>query len=388
MKDKNQRKIKLLVVTPYFYPKIGGVEKHTYNLYLSLNKKYDYEIVVITSNHENPKEYKEEDLDGMKVYRLPRQFKVSNTPISFKWKRQIKEIIKKEKPSILMAHSPVPFISDISIMNKGILPSIFKYHSGSMKKEKFSLANVLIFIYERFFLPKILKKTDYIISTSDFVKNNFLKDYNYKSMTITPSVDINLFKPLKDNEGKLNKILFVGRIEKTSQWKGINYLIDSISIVKNKIPYIKLNLIGEGDAVKEYKKQVKKLGLENQITFLGPLTGKRLVEEYNKSNVLVLPSISEAESFGMVLIEAMACKKPVIGSRIGGIPYVIDDGVNGLLVPPKDTPALADAIIKILENPKLAKKMGEKGYKKVKKDFTLNDQIKKTNEIILEILRK
>jgi glycosyltransferase involved in cell wall biosynthesis len=104
------------------------------------------------------------------------------------------------------------------------------------------------------------------------------------------------------------------------------------------------------------------------------------VEYYQKSNVLVLPSLSE--SFGMVLLEAMACKKPVIGSNVGGIPYVIDNDQNGLLVPPKDPQALADAIIKILTNPQLAKKMGEEGYEKVMKNFTWEKQINTTKELI------
>ncbi|MBS3072933.1 trypsin-like peptidase domain-containing protein, partial [Candidatus Pacearchaeota archaeon] len=113
-----------------------------------------------------------------------------------------------------------------------------------------------------------------------------------------------------------------------------------------------------------------------------------LVEEINKSSILILPSTSNAESFGMVLIEAMACKKPVIGSNIGGIPYVIDNGVNGLLVPPKNSQALTDAITKILSNPKLAKQMGENGYKKVKDGFTWDELSNKMDKIIQEVLRK
>jgi len=379
------KKIKLLVVTPYFYPKIGGIEKHTYNLYNGLRKKLGYEIVIITSNHES-KEYKEETFEGMKIYRLSYQFKVSNTPISLKWKGQIKEIIKKEKPSIIMAHSPVPFISDVTILSNKKIPSILKYHSGSMKKERFSFSNLIIFIYEKIFLRKLLKKSDYIICTSDFVMNNFLKNYKNKSRTITPSVDLEVFKA---KNHKINsKILYVGRMDKTSKWKGINYLIGAIKIVKQKIPDVKLNLVGEGDALQDYMDQANKLNLNKNISFLGALGGNKLVAKYNYSNLLVLPSISEAESFGMVLIEAMACKKPVVGSNIGGIPYVIDNGKNGLIIPPKNSQALAEAIIKILENPKIAKKMGEEGYKKVKEKFNLNNQIEETNKVILEALNK
>jgi len=124
----------------------------------------------------------------------------------------------------------------------------------------------------------------------------------------------------------------------------------------------------------------KNLGIKRNVEFKGSIIGRKLVEYYQKSNVLVLPSLSE--SFGMVLLEAMACKKPVIGSNVGGIPYVIDNDQNGLLVPPKDPQALADAIIKILTNPQLAKKMGEEGYEKVMKNFTWEKQINTTKELI------
>jgi len=360
------KKIKLLVVTPYFYPKIGGLENYAFNIAKNLMKNYNYEVVVITSNHES-KEYKEENLEGMKIYRLPYQFKVSNTPISFKWKRQIKEIIEKENPDIINAHSPVPFISDVAcrVAHKKKIPFLLTYHAGSMKKENAFIKNLIIGFYENINLKKTLDYSNKIVCCSDFVRNEFLKDYKNKSITITPAVDIKLFKPLDLKEEK-NRVLFVGNFGEQYLHKGLNYLINALGKSKG----IKLVVIGEGD-----KKQIK------EVEFIGIKKGKELVEEINKSSILILPSTSNAESFGMVLIEAMACKKPVIGSNIGGIPYVIDDGVNGLLVPPKNSQALTDAITKILSNPKLAKQMGENGYKKVKDGFTWDELSNKMDKI-------
>ena len=159
-------------------------------------------------------------------------------------------------------------------------------------------------------------------------------------------------------------------------------------IIKRIKPDISLRLVGSGDRVEYFKMYAQKLGINKNVKFVGSKINNELILEYQISKVIVLPSITESESFGMVLIEAMACKKPVIGSNIGGIPHVIDNNENGLLVPPKDPEALAKAIIKILKNPKLAKKMGENGYKKVKENFLWNKQIKKTKKIIEESLDK
>jgi glycosyltransferase involved in cell wall biosynthesis len=209
-----------------------------------------------------------------------------------------------------------------------------------------------------------------IICSSDFVKNNFFKNIKENIITITPGVDISKFKPVSTS--LKNNILFIGNFTEGYNWKGLDYLIEAVKNIKNS----SLVVIGEGNS-----KDIL------NINFKGIKTGNELIKEIQRCSILVLPSISP-ESFGIVLIEAMACKKPVIGSNIGGIPYVIDNEVNGLLVPPKDSPALADAIIKILKNPTLAKKMGENGYKKVKENFTLDIQNKKMNEILKEALKK
>jgi glycosyltransferase involved in cell wall biosynthesis len=378
------KKLKIMIVTPYFYPKIGGLENYAYNIAKGLIKDYNYGIVVITSNHES-KKYKEEILEGMKIYRLPYQFKISNTPISFKWQRQIKDIIKKERPDIINAHTPVPFISDVAcrVAHKLKIPFVLTYHSGSMIKENALFINIIIKYYENIILQKTLTYSNKIVCSSDFVRNKFLSEFKNKSITITPGVDIKLFKTTT-RASKEKRILFIGNLNSSNDWKGLDYLIKAIEVVKNKIS-VKLIIAGKGNKVNYYKNLCETNNINYH--FAGEIKRHTLVNEINKSTLLILPSTSEAESFGMVLIEAMACEKPVIGSNIGGIPYVIDDGINGLLVPPKNSQAIANAINKIINNPKLAKKMGENGYKKVKEKFTWKISTNKMNEVIHGVLK-
>lgn len=380
------KKIKLLVVTPYFYPKIGGMENYAYNISKGLIKEYNYEVVVITSNHESPKEYKEENLEGMKVYRLPRQFKISNTPISFKWKNQIKDIIEKEKPVIINAHSPVPFISDVAcrIAHKKGIPFLLTYHNDLVKDNL--ILNLICKKYYWFMGNKTLNQSTRIITTSEYYANNspYLKKRLNKISIISPGVNL----PTKSNFNKIkNQLIFVSQLDKTHEHKGLNYLIESINVIKEIIKEIKLNVIGTGDNVEEYKDKVNKLGLENNIKFLGKISDEELSKKYGESEIVVLPSYNSSEGFGMVLIEGMAHKCVAIGTRVGGIPYAISENKDGLLVPPKDSKALADAIIKLLENTKLAKKMGENGYKKVKETFTWDISTKKMNRVVLGVLK-
>ena len=367
---KKNKPIKLMVVTPSFYPDSGGVANHTYNIYKILRNIYGFEIVVVTTNDEGG--YKEEMIAGMKIYRLKRWFKISNTPINLNWYFQIKRIIKKEQPDIINAHAPVPFISDVAAMVCGDTPFVLKYHMGSMKKGKL-FPDILIWLYEKIFLRRLLNKSDVIITASEFITKDFIKDYSYKTITIPTGVDIIKFKPGRTNPK--NRILFVANLRKVEDHKGLKYLLTAVYLIKDKIPDIKLIIIGDGDYRKYYEELCNDLKIIKNVIFKGRLDEKELVKEYQNTNLLILPSLFEATP--NVLLEAMACKKPVVGSNVGGVPYLIDNNINGLLVPPENPQALADAIIKILNNKILAKQMGENGYNKIKENFTWGIQVNK-----------
>lgn len=378
------KKIKLMVITPRFYPKIGGLENYAFNLSKGLMKDYNYEIIIVTSNHKS-KEYKEETIKGMKIYRLPYQFKVSNTPISFKWKKQIKEIIEKEKPDVINAHTPVPFISDVAcrVAYKKEIPFILNYHNDLIKNNL--LLNLICKSYYLFMGNRTLNQSIRLIALSEYYSKNssYLKKRQNKIVIISPGVNF----PNNSNFKKIkNRILFVGQLDKTHHHKGLDYLIEAIKIVKEKIKDVKLNIIGNGDNIQKYKNQVIQLALIDWIKFLGKLSDKELSKQYEQAEIIVLPSYNSSEGFGMVLIEGMAHKCVAIGTKVGGIPYVINNR-DGLLVPPKNSQALADAIIKILKNPKLAKQMGEQGYRKVKENFTWDTSTEKMNKLIKELLK-
>lgn len=373
--------MKLMVVTPYFYPKIGGMENYALSISKELKKNFGYEIVVVTSNHED-KIFKEDNLEGMKIYRLPRQFKISNTPISFKWKKQIKEIIEKEKPDVINGHSPVPFISDITcrIAKEKNIPFVLTYHND-LVKENF-IVNFICKFYYWSLGNKTLNQSSSIIATSKYYADNspYLKKRMDKIKIVSPGTTIP--KKVTEYDSKNKIVLFVGQLDKTHSHKGLNYLIEAINLVKEKIENVKLIVIGEGDNLENYKSQTQKLNVEKNVSFLGRVSNEELSKNYNLCSVIVLPTYNESEGFGMVLIDGMAHKRPAIGTNVGGIPYAIKENSDGLIVRPKDSKALAEAIINILENPKLAKEMGEEGYKKVKENFTWDKKAEETNKIL------
>ena len=376
------KKLKLMVVTPYFWPKIGGLENYAYNIAKGLKKDYGYEVVVVTSNHENPKEYKEEILDGMKIYRLPRQFKISNTPISFKWKKQITEIIEKEQPDIINGHSPVPFISDIAcrIAYKKKIPFVLTYHAVTLYKKNNPLANILIFLQELFFAKKTLKISSKIIAVSDFVKIQFSKIIQDKTEVIYNGISKEDIKP-RLNNFKKNNIIFLSSLDKTHSWKGLEKIIIAVRYyIDNFDKDIQLNIIGDGNYYSYYENLVNKLKIQKNVKFYGAKFGKEKQRILSESKILITYPTTSNDAFPTVFLEAWANNLPIISSRIGAIPYIIKDKQDGILVGPNDSKKLSQAIHDLINDKYLIKKLIKNGRTKVK-CFTWDKISNKINKI-------
>ncbi len=379
--------MKLLVVTPYFYPKIGGLENYAWHICKGLKNKYGWEIVAVTSNHLE-KKYVEETIEGIKIYRLPYWFKLSNTPINLGWIFDLMRIMRKEKPNVVNAHTPVPFIADLAAIASHLcsIPFVLTYHNDLIKN------NALDLIFRLYFatLGKItFMISKNIIATSHFYVDNsrYLKSIKGKLSVISPGVNLDFYnsvevsQPVVQAHNNKKVVLFVGQLDKTHSHKGLSYLIEAIKIVQQKIKQVKLVVIGRGDMIDSYREQSSDIDIE----FKENANDTVLIQQYKLSDVVVLPSVSDSEGFGMVLIEAGACAKPVIGTKVGGIPYVIDHEVTGLLTDAKDASALARDISIILSNPKLAQQMGINGYKKIANKFTWDMKYKQAHNLFSNI---
>jgi glycosyltransferase involved in cell wall biosynthesis len=365
-----ENKVKLLLVTPYFPPHPGGLESYAFHIAQGLMQAYDYEIVAVTSNP-NGKKQSVEDYCGIKVYRLPIMLRIGNTPINPFWYLTLKRIIRTEKPDIINSHQPVPFIGDLTAFLTGNIPFVLTYHAGTMKKNKFPI-DIVISLYERFVLPHTAKKAKKIICASSFVRNTILKEYTYKSTIIHPGVDITIFKPNLSVKREKNTILFICNYRNMHRMKGLYCIIDAIKT----FPEIKLRIVGEkGDFT------------DKRIISVGRKQGADLVEEIQKASIVILPSIEYMEAFSMVLVEAMACQTPVIGSNRGGIPEVIRDGIDGFIVPANDSNALAQAISKILADTELAARLGQCGEAKVREKLTWDTRVSLTKEVFESTLK-
>jgi len=251
-------------------------------------------------------------------------------------------------------------------------------------------------------IKKRIQYADLIIGCSDYLTYKIMDKFpeaSEKCGTIFNGVNINEFyiknTQFEPEYKEIKKILFVGRI---SPEKGLHYLLDAFKKVANDISDIQLQIIGtksqlplsyilklsENTKINELKKyyngslnnsyylylkqKIATLKLDKNVRFEGFVPYAQIVDYYKKATILVNPSLSE--SFGRSLIEAMSCGIPVIASRVGGMTEIIDSGTTGFLVDPGDISALSNAILMVLGNKIMRKKIAEEGRIKVTNLFT------------------
>ena len=173
--------------------------------------------------------------------------------------------------------------------------------------------------------------------------------------------------------------------------KGFRYLIEALPYILKKCPNVVLALGGDGPERKRLETLARKLGIEEKVKFLGFIPDEDFPKFLKACDVFILPSIvdskGDTEGSATILLEAMACETPVVGTNVGGIPYAIKDGVGGFLVPQKNPKAIADAVLKLIENPQLMRKLGKEGRRYVEKKFSINKIARIYKEIFKKVSR-
>ena len=339
---------RVAVVTPYYPPDLGGVQRYAQRVAHAVRDAPDLEPVVITTG-DGP-----ELVDGVQVVRLPVWRRISDTPVHPLWVRTLMRLFRTLDVDVVNTHAPVPYLADVAAYAAGKRPVVATYHAGSMVKGVPGI-DQLLRTYERLVLPRTFGRAAALVAVS----RTSLAHAVPGAVTITPGVDVEEFPP--STTPLSDTLLYVGRLDRASAWKGVDVLLRAFSLVVAQRPHARLSVVGSGDAQADHEALARTLGIASAVTFTGALHGAELSAAYSGARALVLPSLTDAESFGMTLVEAMSSARPVVGSAVGGIPDVIEDGRTGLLVPPGDPDALAAALLRLLDDDDMCARMGAEG---------------------------
>ncbi len=204
-----------------------------------------------------------------------------------------------------------------------------------------------------------------------------------KIRVVHNGIDTEVFKRVDHVKKEPNNILMVGNTE--DRKKGVIYLLQAMRMLKDEQFDVKLTIVDRvGDHTKYAPMLVRELGLEDRVTFTGRLSIEELVRHYSAAQVAVTASLYEG--FGLPCAEAMSCGTPVIATKAGALPEVVNHGRAGLLVPPEDPTALAAAIKQLLSNNSLRQRLGDAGRKRIEEAFSWHDAAKRTLKVYEEVI--
>lgn len=281
--------------------------------------------------------------------------------------RHLGKVIHDFQPDVLHAHYASSY---------GLLGALSGFHPYII-----SVWGSDIYFFPRIpvFGPMIMKfnfrKADEILSTSRAM-TAVIGRYTDKEVRVTPfGVDLDVFRKIPPEILFSPDDLVIGTIKALEPVYGIEILIRAFQLLKEKIPGLKIRLliVGGGSLEGNLKAMARESGLENEVVFTGKVPHEDTLRYYNSMDIFA--ALSRSESFGVSILEASACEKPVVVSDAGGLPEVVEDGKTGFIVPSGDAVQAMNALEKLLSDKALRDEMGKNGRIFVEQNFNLPDSI-------------
>jgi glycosyltransferase involved in cell wall biosynthesis len=357
-------KIKIVHALAYYGNYIGGIQVSVEKL-AKRQKEAGHQVKIITSDLYG----KQKEIDGIDIIRVKALFSFFRVPFT----PLLLYYLLKEDCDILHVHLPLPWLDICSTIKKMMHKNTkLIIHIRNYIPVKSRLSKLLAMIHDKFLITAAINKADYVItSTSEFAESLQYKIPKEKHIIVPNGVDIEMFYPSKAY--KRNSVLFVGRIIPE---KGLHVLMRALNLVKKQVSNVELNVIGaESYDYKQYESEIRALD-NGFLTIRKNIPNNLMREFYADSACFVMPSL-DIDSFGNVLIEAMACGCPVICSDLPG-PSSIINKECGMIVPKGDVEKLSQAIIYMLEN---GEKMREKARKYIIDNYSWDTIYKQIEEI-------
>jgi phosphatidylinositol alpha-mannosyltransferase len=349
--------MKICLVSPYDFAREGGVNQHI----IALAEEFRHRghiVKIMAPSSANEDEAVQTDPNIYRVGNvvpIKANGSVARITLSLNLSGQIKRILEHEQFDVIHIHEPLMPALPLTVLAHSKSLNIGTFHA-------FSQSNIGYY-YGRYVLRIFVSKLDGRIAVSrpavDFVKQYFPGYYE----VIPNPIDLNRFtgqaSPLPEfMDGKLN-ILFVGRIGERR--KGLKFLIRAFNYIRQQVPNVRLIIVGKGDT-KGYERYLRHNNIKDVI-FAGFVPDDMLPRYYKSGHVFCAPSTG-GESFGIVLVEAMASGLPIVASDIPGYASVVQHGKQGLLVEPKNIEMLAMSLIRLLADSNLREKMSQEGREK------------------------
>jgi phosphatidylinositol alpha-mannosyltransferase len=347
--------MKVLFVSDTFYPHTGGVPEHILHLCNTL-RDMGHEAKILAPSYGNNRPWVDDYIIRLgRAIKVPknRSFSVLTFGILIPWK--LRRLLARENFDVIHLHGSVAPTLPYLALKYSKATNFITFHSAHEKSYGYVLWEPVL---EQYF-----RKLDGLIAVSTVARDSVSKYFPGEYRIIPNGIDTNRFNPKVkpiDNLAQYSpKILFVGRFEPR---KGLRYLLQAFPRILRELPSAKLVVVGEGILERYYRRYVEE-HIKGSVLFVGRVSAEDLPRYYASCDVYCSPATG-AESFGIVLLEAMATAKPIICSDIPGYRTLMEEGKQGLFFRARDPAALAEKMVTLLKDRKLMWELGQGGRKK------------------------
>jgi rhamnosyl/mannosyltransferase len=284
-------------------------------------------------------------------------------------------LIRRENPDVAHLHFPYPLGELANHFFGHARKTVITYHSDIIRQKYLRVAYAPL-------LARVLARADRIIASSPnyIASSPVLARYKNKCVVVPLGIDPTPFEispsgSLSYGEKDRVRLLFVGHLR---YYKGVNYLIEAMP----ETPRAQLTIVGSGPMERAWRELAQRLNVSERVTFAGEVSDAELPGYYAASDIFVLPASERSEAFGAVQLEAMASGKPVVCTELGtGTSFVNVNEETGLVVPARDSDALARAINRLIDDPALRARMGAAGRARVRDKFTLEKMVDQVMQV-------
>ncbi len=336
-----------------YYPVVGGIENHI-RARAEAQAARGHTVTVLVTDP-GPRTT-ETVLNGVRVIKAGRLGTVASTPLS----PALFEVLGGLRPDITHVQAPYP-IGELAQGWRGRRPYVVSHQADVTR----GLQRLIMLAYGPWYRRFLRGAARVLATTPNFARSSpYLRGLGERLVIAPIGCDLARFRPAPRAPGLPFTALYVGQLR---HYKGLETLVAALA----QTPGARLVLAGDGPLRARLEAQALRLGVAGRVRFLGRVADEALPQLYQAADVLVLPSTSRAESFGTVLVEAMACGRPCITTEIGtGTSYVVQAEVTGLVVAPRRPDALAGALARLQADPGLAARLGAAGRARAEQEFS------------------
>ncbi len=373
-----QDPLKICLVSDIYYPHPGGISEHIYHLAQHLRKR-GHTVKILTADYGDNKGYDHPDI--LRVGRaipVPANKSTGMITIGRNLSEEIQGILDRERFDVIHMHGPIAPTLPFLVLLHSQATNIATFHAAHEDSTGYALFGPILQGY--------FEKLHGLIAVSPVARDSMAKYFSGDYRIIPNGIDVERFRlgvePLEKFEDGSPTILFVGRLESR---KGIRYLLQAFPYVWERLPKARLVVVGPG-TIRTLYRYYSSSEARERIVFEGLVAAKDLPRYYASCDVFCSPATGQ-ESFGIVLLEAMACGKALVASDIPGYRCVVSHGEDGMLVPPRSPKRLAVMLSKVLSDKALREHLGAQGRRKAEQ-YSWSRIAEQVEDYYLEVMAR